>query len=388
MGNLILNIRDTVNAVIYKRVLKRIFFTMDPEVIHDRMTAMGKMIGKISIGRWLIRLGFYSNSKLLHQDLEGIRFYSPVGLAAGFDKNAELIQILPELGFGFAELGSVTGEKCSGNPKPRLWRLKKSEALVVYYGLKNDGAEMISARLKNILPKVRQTKLGRRFVYGLSIAKTNCAATVDREQGIQDYVKAYQLLRDQADYITVNISCPNAFGGQPFTDAESLQALLLELDKLHVPGKPVLIKLSPDLDNQQIDAILQLAAIHKVDGFICTNLTKNRDNARIIDANVPEKGGISGKVVQGMSNDLIAYVYKKTKGKKIIVGVGGVFSAEDAYNKIRLGANLVQLITGMVFEGPSVISRINLGLVDLMKRDGFSQISEVVGVDARGSDKG
>jgi len=388
VGNLILNIRDTVNAVIYKRVLKRIFFTMDPEVIHDRMTAMGKMIGKISIGRWLIRLGFYSNSKLLHQDLEGIRFYSPVGLAAGFDKNAELIQILPELGFGFAELGSVTGEKCSGNPKPRLWRLKKSEALVVYYGLKNDGAEMISARLKNILPKVRQTKLGRRFVYGLSIAKTNCAATVDREQGIQDYVKAYQLLRDQADYITVNISCPNAFGGQPFTDAESLQALLLELDKLHVPGKPVLIKLSPDLDNQQIDAILQLAAIHKVDGFICTNLTKNRDNARIIDANVPEKGGISGKVVQGMSNDLIAYVYKKTKGKKIIVGVGGVFSAEDAYNKIRLGANLVQLITGMVFEGPSVISRINLGLVDLMKRDGFSQISEVVGVDARGSDKG
>jgi dihydroorotate dehydrogenase len=385
---IILNIRDAINSVIYKRVLKRIFFTMDPEVIHDRMTAMGKLFGRISIGRWLIRLGFYSNSKSLHQDLKGIRFYSPVGLAAGFDKNAELVQILPELGFGFAELGSVTGEKCSGNPKPRLWRLKKSEALVVYYGLKNDGAEMISARLKSVLPKVRKTKLGRRFVYGLSIAKTNCAATVDREEGIRDYAKAYRLLRDQADYVTVNISCPNAFGGQPFTDAESLEALLLELDKLYVPGKPVLVKLSPDLDNQQIDEILEVSALHKVDGFICTNLTKNRDNARIIDSDVPEKGGISGKVVEGLSNDLIAYVYKKTKGKKIIVGVGGVFSAEDAYNKIRLGANLVQLITGMVFEGPAVISRINLGLVDLMKRDGFSQISEVVGVDARGSDKG
>jgi dihydroorotate dehydrogenase len=184
---IILNIRDAINSVIYKRVLKRIFFTMDPEVIHDRMTAMGKLFGRISIGRWLIRLGFYSNSKSLHQDLKGIRFYSPVGLAAGFDKNAELVQILPELGFGFAELGSVTGEKCSGNPKPRLWRLKKSEALVVYYGLKNDGAEMISARLKNVLPKVRNVHnqlTGHRTTGTLKVTRiTDCEHVTGAKAG-------------------------------------------------------------------------------------------------------------------------------------------------------------------------------------------------------------
>lgn len=379
--------RDALNTVFYKHVLKPIFFTMDPEVVHDRMTAVGKTLGKFALGRWLTRWSFFSNSASLHQNLGGMRFYSPIGLAAGFDKNAELVGVLPQLGFGFAELGSVTGEKCSGNPKPRLWRLKKSEALVVYYGLKNDGAEVIAERLKKSLAKVRKTKLGRRFIFGLSVAKTNCQATVDRQAGISDYAKAYRLLRDQADYITVNISCPNAFGGQPFTDAESLEALLKELDKLYIDGKPVLIKLSPDLTVDQIDQILEVAECHRVDGFICTNLTKNRDNAKIIDEVVPEKGGISGKVVAGMSDDLIAYVYRKTGGKKIIVGVGGIFSAQDAYNKIRLGANLVQLITGMIFEGPALISRINLGLADLLKKDGFKHISEAVGVDAGGRDK-
>lgn len=379
--------RDAWNSFFYKRLFKPVFFSMDPEVIHDRMTAVGKFLGKSVVGQFLSRFTFYSGDSSLHQNLGGMRFYSPVGLAAGFDKNAELVGILPQLGFGFAELGSITGEKCQGNPKPRLWRLKKSQALVVYYGLKNDGAEIIAERLKKSLAQARKTKLGRRFIYGISVAKTNCAATVDRKAGIEDYAKAYRLLRDLADYITVNISCPNAFGGQPFTDPESLEMLLMELDKLYVEGKPVLVKLSPDLTSQEIDLILAVCARHKVDGFICTNLTKNRDNAKIVDKVVPEKGGISGKVVEGMSDDLIAHVYKKTGGKKIIVGVGGVFSAEDAYSKIRLGANLVQLITGMVFEGPSLISRINLGLVDLLKRDGYKHISEAVGVDAGNRDK-
>ncbi len=355
---------------------------MDPEVIHDRMTKAGKVIGATSPGRLFLRMSFGGYKPELRQRLAGLEFVAPIGLAAGFDKNAELTNVLPNIGFGFAELGSVTGEPCAGNPKPRLWRLKKSQALVVYYGLKNDGAEEIAKRLSVQLPKVRQTARGKDFVFGLSVAKTNCEATCDRAVGVADYAKAYRFLRNYADYITVNISCPNAFGGQPFTDKESLELLLNELDKFYVPGKPVFIKLSPDLSDMQIDELLNVADRHKVDGFICTNLTKKRDNPKIAEGDtVPEVGGISGKVVEGMSDDLIAKVYKRYRGSKIIVGVGGVFSAEDAYAKIRLGANLIQLITGMVFEGPSLISEINLGLARLLKRDGYKNIAEAVGVD-------
>ena len=382
MFDQVLNLRNSLNKFVYKQILKRVFFSMDPEVIHDRMTRAGKFIGKNALGRLFLRMSFGGHKSELRQRLGGLDFVGPIGLAAGFDKNAELTNVLPNIGFGFAELGSVTGEPCAGNPKPRLWRLKKSQALVVYYGLKNDGAEEIAKRLAVQLPKVRATRRGKEFVFGLSVAKTNCEATCDRAVGIADYAKAYRFLRNYADYITVNISCPNAFGGQPFTDKESLQELLTELDKFYTPGKPVLIKLSPDLSEQQIDELLEVADRHKVDGFICTNLTKKRDNPKIAEGDtVPEVGGISGKVVEGMSDDLIAKVYRHYRGSKIIVGVGGVFSAEDAYAKIRLGANLIQLITGMVFEGPSLISEINLGLVRLLKRDGYKNISEAVGVD-------
>lgn len=382
MNNFLLAGRDAFNKFFYKQILKRVFFSMDPEIIHDKMVVFGKLLGRNALGRWFLRCGFLAEFRELKQRLAGLEFVSPVGLAAGFDKNAELTNVLPNIGFGFAELGSVTGEPCAGNPKPRLWRLKKSEALVVYYGLKNDGAEQIAKRLSGQLPKVRLTRLGKQFIFGLSVAKTNCQATCDRAVGIEDYAKAYRLLRNYADYITVNISCPNAFGGQPFTDKESLELLLIELDKLYERGRPVFIKLSPDLSPAQVEDLLDVADQHRVDGFICTNLTKKRDNPKILPGDkVPEVGGISGKVVEGMADDLIAQVYRRYRGSKVIVGVGGVFSAEDAYAKIRLGANLIQLITGMVFEGPSLISEINLGLARLLKRDGYKNITEAVGVD-------
>jgi len=375
--------RDAFIAFCYKHILKPVFFRMDPEKIHDRMVKTGKFLGITAVGRWLIRAMFYARSSLLQQKVAGLDFVSPVGLAAGFDKNIELPLVLSNMGFGFAEFGSVTGEPCEGNPKPRLWRLKKSESLVVYYGLKNKGAEILSKHLKKMKAKARRTKTGQHFIYGVSVAKTNSKDTVDRRAGIADYHKAYELMRDTADYLTVNISCPNAFGGEPFTDKESLELLLTDLDKLHVKGKPVFLKFSPDLSKKEIDDLLEVCDHHKVDGFVCTNLTKKRENHRIVDKDVPEKGGISGKAVKHLSDDLIAHIYKKTAGKKVIIGVGGVFNAEDAYAKIRLGANLVQLITGMIFVGPSVISEINLGLERLLKRDGFSNVSEAVGADVK-----
>ncbi|KKU48656.1 MAG: Dihydroorotate dehydrogenase 2 [Parcubacteria group bacterium GW2011_GWA2_46_9] len=345
----------------------------DPEDVHDRMIGVGKFLGRYAITRRTTAFLFSYSHPMLEQNILGINFFNPISLAAGFDKNAELIDILPSVGFGFMEVGSITGEPCAGNPKPRLWRLVKSKALVVYYGLKNDGAEAIAARLKN-----KKTTIP----LGISIAKTNSEKTIETEAGISDYVKAYEKFINIGDYCTINISCPNAYGGQPFTNAESLEKLLNRIDTI-LASKPIFLKISPDLNHDEIDGIIEVAGRHKISGFICTNLTKNRNNEKIKDAAVPEKGGMSGKVVEELANELISYIYKKTNGQFVIIGCGGVFSAKDAYKKIRAGASLVQLITGMIYEGPQVISEINQGLISLLARDGFSNISEAVGADNR-----
>ena len=372
MKKRIVALRNGFIGFMYRNVLKRVFFLMDPEVVHDRTVRMGKILGSNFITRDLVSLKLgYSNSKL-RQNVLGIDFRNPIGLAAGFDKNAELFKVLPSVGFGFEEVGSITGERCEGNPKPRLWRLKKSKGLVVHYGLKNEGCKVLSEKLR-----------GKKFKFpvGISIAKTNCKETVDTTKGISDYFKAYKAFRDIGDYYTINISCPNAYGGEPFTDAKKLDKLFKKLDSIP-RNKPVFLKISPDLSRKEIDSIIKVGRKYKIDGFVCTNLTKKRDNNKIIDANVPEKGGISGPIMKDLSNDMIGYIYSKTKGEFVIIGCGGVSSAQDAYVKIRLGASLVQLITGMIFEGPQLISDINLGLVKLLERDGFENISEAIGVDA------
>ncbi len=361
----------SILALMYKKVFKPLAFFQDPEVVHDRILILGKFLGRHKIFRIFISKILMFEHSMLKQTILGIEFLNPIGLAAGFDKNAELIQILPAVGFGFAELGSITGEECKGNDKPRLWRLLKSQSLVVHYGLKNDGCKAVSQKLKNQHSDMP---------LGINIAKTNNRETVSTEAGIADYVKAYKAFKNIGSYTTINISCPNAFGGQPFTDAVNLEMLLSQID--YVPSqKPVFVKLSPDLNFVEIDTILQVLDRHKIAGIICANLTKNRDNHRIKDSNLPSQGGLSGKVVEELSNNLIAYIYKKTRGKYIIIGCGGVFNASDAYKKIRLGASLVQLITGMIFEGPQVIGEINRGLVKLLHMDGFENISQAIGTD-------
>src|SRR3989344_361681 len=254
---------------------------------------------------------------------------------------------------------------------------KIHDFMAVFYGLANDGCDNISKRL-------RDKKFG--LPVGINIAKTNCRETVDTQTAILDYFKAYEAFKGVGNYVTINISCPNAYGGEPFTDSAKLEALLEKI--MSVPKtKPIFLKISPDLNGRETDEIIAVALRFKVDGFICTNLTKNRNNKNILDGFVPEKGGFSGKVLDSLSNNLIRYVYKKTRGpsiplgasKPIIIGSGGVFNAEDAYRKIKAGASLVELITGMIFEGPQLISDINLGLVKLLKKDGYKNISEAIG---------
>lgn len=372
MADFFFRVRNITIRFLYQTLVKRIFFQIDPEIIHDRIIGVGKFLGTNTVTRSFSAAAFFYSNNNLEQTILGVRFPNPTGLAAGFDKDAVLTDILPSVGFGHVEVGSITGEPCSGNPSPRLWRLKKSKGLVVYYGLKNEGCEKISKRLKK-----------KKFTIpiGTSIAKTNNKKTVELNAGIEDYVKAYKEFTDIGSYFTINISCPNTFGGEPFTDAGKLDKLLSETDKIKTK-KPMFLKISPDLTRREIDKIIEVSNQHKVDGFVCANLTKNRKNKKIIDKSIPEKGGISGKVVEDLSNELISYIYQKTKGKYIIIGCGGVFSAEDAYKKIKLGASLIQLITGMVFEGPQLISEINRGLVALLKNDGFNNISQAVGIDS------
>ncbi len=371
--NSIFKIRNKVIRFFYQNLLKKILFLNDPERVHDSTILIGRILGSNFITRSLVNLKFNYKNKTLNQNILGINFKNPIGLAAGFDKNAELMKVLPQVGFGFEEIGSVTGEPCEGNPKPRLWRLKKSKSLVVYYGLKNDGCETISKRMRNKKFK---------FPVGVSIAKTNCKDTVDIDKGISDYFKAYKEMLDVGDYFTINISCPNTFGGEPFTDSKKLEKLLKKIREIP-KGKPLFLKISPDLNKKEIDSLIKVSLKYGIDGFICNNLTKNRKNKLIVDENVPEVGGISGLAAKDLSNEMIKYVYQKSKGKLVIVGCGGISNAMDAYIKIRNGASLVQLITGMIYEGPQAISEINLGLVELLKRDGFENVSEAIGIDTR-----
>jgi dihydroorotate dehydrogenase len=381
--------RNKVEHFAYAKVLKPIFFRHDPEAVHDRMTAFGVALGKTAITRATVGAMFgYSDPRLV-QNILGIEFKNPVGLSAGFDKNAELIDIIPSVGFGFMEVGSITGEPCEGNPQPRLWRLPKSKGLVVYYGLKNDGSKAIAARLSKRL--VRRGPFA--IPVGTSVAMTNCSANEDINAAILDYVKAFDVLADIGQYTTINISCPNTSGGQPFVEPENLEILLTAIDKI-ASQKSIFVKFSPDMTMEQVDKLLDIIHRHRVDGVICTNLTKKKGNEKILDP-LPEHGGISGKPVESLSNDLISHIYQqelkreqnqeknvpKDTKKLIVIGTGGIFTAEDAYKKIRLGASLVQMITGMVFEGPQVVSDINIGLSNLLVRDGFKNISEAVGAD-------
>ena len=375
MKEFIIKIRNTIIGTLYKFILKPFFFRKDPEDVHDHMIKFGSLLGRFKLTQFLTRLFFDYKNNILQQELGGITFINPIGLSAGFDKNAELTRILPSVGFGFAELGSITGKPCEGNPKPRLWRLPHSKSLVVYYGLKNQGCEVISKRLSSELED-------KKFLlpFGMSVAMTNCQANLDIQNAINDYVHAFKIMLPLGSYVTINISCPNAQGGQPFIDPLKLELLLSSLDQIP-RNKPVFIKLSPDLETQELDAIISVAKKHKVDGIICTNLTKKRTGVSRYDHEVPKQGGLSGKVVQDKGDAMLSYIYQKEGKRFILIGSGGVFSAQDAYRKIRLGASLVQVLTGMIFEGPQLISTINQELAVLLKRDGFKNIKDAIGVD-------
>lgn len=358
----------------YKHLLKPILFKFDPEFVHDRFLFLGKTLGRFSTLKKTTEALFYYKNPVLEQEFFGIKFNNPVGLSEGFDKDANMVQIMPSVGFGFMQIGSITAKPYEGNPRPRLYRLPKSKAIVVYYGLKNLGVKAVISRLqKQNLPKP--------FPISVSVAKTNCSATNNLSSGVADYLESLNLLNSAniGDMYTLNISCPNTFGGEPFTDAKSLSALLDGVKTLNIK-KPIFIKMPINLVWEDFVKLLDVILAYKCQGVIIGNLNKNHHDPAIIEK-IPEqlKGGVSGKPTEKLANALIEKTYKYCGDNLLIIGVGGIFAADDAYKKIKLGASLVQICTGMIFGGPQVIGQINKDLAQMLKKDGFKNVSEAVG---------
>lgn len=317
----------------------------------------------------------YQNSAALSQSVNGIHFPNPVGLAAGFDKNIELAPTMKAVGFGFMTGGSVTFHEYNGNPRPWFYRLPNQKSLVVNVGLANEGTQAVMERLRTY-----RASQFEQFPLVVSVAKTNSPEACDDPSAIADYIGSLSLLQNQPQVsaIEINISCPNAYGGEPFTDPLRLGQLLVAVDALNIV-KPVWVKMPIDLAWPEFNALLQVIISHRVQGITIGNLQKNRGEIPPQDLPNEVKGNLSGLPTQAPSNELIRLTYANYAGRLTIVGVGGVFSAQDAYRKICLGANLVELITGMIYEGPQQIGQINRELVELLKRDNFANISEAVG---------
>ena len=363
------------------RAARPFIFLMEPENAHYAFKRVGVFLGSNPITRGFSSLMWDYNHKSLNIEVDGIEYRNPVGLSAGFDKDGELTKIYPSMGFGLAELGSFTGEVCPGNPGRRLFRMVKSRAIVVWYGLNNQGSEKIASRLAKV-------NFGRLRV-GINAAKSNVTPEFELQESIRDYLKTMTLFKDVGDYFTINISCPNTQDGEPFVDEHNLDALLSAVTQHIRPitDKPIYVKLAADISIAEIDIIVDGCVKHNMDGFVLTNLAKPSHNTEHLPEEYPTvkgllpagKGAMSGLPLQRISTDVIRHVYRRTRGTKTLIGVGGVFTAKDAYEKITSGASLLHMITTMIFDGPQNLSEINRGLVQLMKKDGFTSLEQAVG---------
>ena len=287
-----------------------------------------------------------------------------------FDKNGVVVNQFAALGFGFVEVGTVTFNPQKGNEKPRLFRLPDDKALINRLGFNNEGTATVVERLKKINPNC---------ILGVNIGKNK---DVPNEEAIENYLKSFDLAHTVADYIAVNVSSPNTPNLRQLQKAENLEELLSELQKrnLELSAKPLLVKIAPDLSEAEIEAIVGIALKLNLAGIIATNTTIKRGNLK---TKIDESGGLSGKPLQKVSNEVIAKIFKYSKGKLPVIGVGGVFTAEDAFEKIASGASLVQAYTGFIYQGFSFAKNVNSGLQNILKERGFTNLNEAVGIDVK-----
>ena len=362
----------------YKKVVKPVLFKQKPDSVHKQMIKMAKFVGAVPGVRSLPKVWGYQNKTFLEQTVAGVTFRNPVGLSAGMDKAIETPRVMRAVGFGFMTGGSVTWGKYKGNDGAWFYRLPNTNSLVVNAGLPSEGTERVLERV-NKYPKA----VFDRFPLVVSVAKTNSREAASDMDAIRDYAVSLALFDSGRNVgaLEINISCPNTFGGEPFTTPERLDMLLTAVDALEL-AKPVFIKMPISADMKVFKKLIDVVAKHDVAGVTIGNLRKDRENVELKDDLPKEvKGNLSGEPNREISTKLVHDTYKRYGDKLVIIGVGGIFTAEHAYEKIKAGATLVEMITGVIFEGPQVIGEINTGLVELLKRDGYSNISEAIGAD-------
>jgi dihydroorotate dehydrogenase len=332
----------------YKALLRPILFRFQPENIHIIIS----VILKVPILSKILKTIYSFQSTALHKHVAGMQFKNPVGLAAGFDKDAELLSQMTDLGFGFLEIGTVTPVEQPGNNRPRLFRLLKDKALINRMGFNNIGVEKVRQNL---------TRYKGDCIIGGNIGKNR---STPNENAVEDYIICFNRLYDVVDYFVVNVSSPNTPGLRELQEADSLKKILFTLQKSNTEqkiNKPIFLKISPDLNEKQLDDIIDVVLHTKIAGVIATNTTIGRENLKTTQTQIDKigDGGLSGKPIRQKSTDIIHYLAKKSNHAFTIIGVGGIFSAEDAMEKLEAGASLVQIYTGFIYEGPGLIKRIN-----------------------------
>ncbi|SFI63584.1 quinone-dependent dihydroorotate dehydrogenase [Thermoflavimicrobium dichotomicum] len=353
--------------------IRPLLFQMDPESAHNwTILALQMMQANPLLKKYFTKKMTVHDSRL-HSQYFGQTFTNPVGLAAGFDKHANVYPALAALGFGFVEVGTLTPRPQGGNPKPRLFRLVEDEAVINRMGFNNHGIEE-AKRTFSQLPRPS-------IPIGINLGKNK---DTPNEQASDDYCQGLATLYLEGDYFVINISSPNTKGLRDLQQVQALQELLssilTERDRLakeHAKKQPVLLKIAPDLTTEQITDIVQTAVSLGIDGIIATNTTLSRDGLRSSKQN--ETGGLSGRPLRERSTELIRQIYRMTEGRIPLIGVGGIFTGKDAYEKICAGANLVQVYTGMIYRGPSIARLINEELLQLLEKDGLTSIQEAIG---------
>ncbi len=345
-------------------ILKPFIFSLDPEAAHDLA------INSLKFNVLPKRAFTVQDEEMLETKLFNEKLPNPIGLAAGFDKSAEVYNSLFRLGYGFVEVGTITPRRQLGNPKPRIFRLEKDYALINRLGFNNHGSEIVSKRISQNLP--------------VGFLGINIGPNKDSLNKEEDYLICLARLFPHAGYLTINISSPNTEGLRDFHNQDELEKLLLGINKIKKDkniSKPLVLKISPDINNDDVGKIIELILKFKISGVIVSNTTdRNRENLSDVQKN--EIGGLSGKPLKDLSTKLIKKFYKESKGKIVIIGVGGVDTGQSAFEKISAGARAVQLYTGMVYKGPGVVKDMKKELISILKKENLKKISEAVGISA------
>jgi dihydroorotate dehydrogenase len=342
---------------VYKLIIRPILFLFDPEKVHYFTFSLIRILCKIPLVSNIFRTLYQVNDKKLERTLFGLTFKNPVGLAAGFDKNAVLYNEFANFGFGFIEIGTVTPKGQVGNPKKRLFRLKEDQGIINRMGFNNEGLEVVIQQLKKNKGNV---------IIGGNIGKNT---ETSPENYTTDYLECFKGLHPYVDYFVLNVSCPNVGSHAKLNDKEYLLELIFACQKLNIELslsdasklKPILLKIAPDLNHQQLDEIIELVAETKIDGVIASNTSTNRVNLKASKERLEEigNGGLSGQPIKNQSTEVIKYLADKSNKSFPIIGVGGIHSEKDALEKIKAGADLVQIYTGFIYEGPGLIKKIN-----------------------------